>query len=142
MTSTRPTTQPSTTSRVTEVARRALPELALSAWTLFVWVGRLRNIAEDDTLTGWGLAWRAGLSSTFVGLALALLVAVFWRPTATRYAALALAAFGTVVWTVRGMDIALGDHSAAFIAVHVVLAVVTIGLSIIVARRWLPRQAA
>jgi hypothetical protein len=102
-----------------------------------VWVGRLRNIAEDDTLDGWASLWRAGLSTTFVALAIALIVVVLWRPSATRIVALALAGYSTAVWTVRGFDIALGDHSAAFIAVHVVLAVVTIALSIIVARRHL-----
>ena len=114
----------------------------LSGWTLFVWVGRLRNIAADETLSGWALAWRAGLSATFVGLALALLFAVFVRPSATRPAALVLATVGIAVWAVRGIDIALGDHSAAFIAVHTVLAIVTIGLGVIVLRRWFAPRAA
>lgn len=124
------------------VARRALPELVLSGWTLFVWGGRLRNLAADETLSSWALAWRAGLSATFVGLALGLLIAVFVRPHATKPTALVLAAVGIAVWAVRGIDIALGDHSAAFIAVHTVLAIVTIGLGVFVLRRWFGPRAA
>lgn len=102
-----------------------------------MWVGRLRNIAADDTLDGWGLAWRTVLAATFVGLALALTYALLRRSSATRYAALALAGFGIAVWAVRGIDIVLGDHSVGFIAVHMVLALVTIVLGVIVGRRWL-----
>jgi hypothetical protein len=41
-----------------------------------------------------------------------------------------LAGWTTVVWVVRAADIALGgDHEAAFVAVHVVLAAVSIGLA-------------
>ena len=118
-------------------ARRAAPELVLAAWTLFVWGGRLRNIAGDETLSGWALGWRAGLAAMFVGLAVAVVAAVFAGRPSLRHAAIALATIGTVVWVVRGVDIALGDHSTAFIAVHTVLAVVTIALSVTVGRRWL-----
>lgn len=117
--------------------RRAGPELVLSAWTLFVWVGRLRNIAADEALAGWELAWRAGLAAMFVGLALAVVAAVFVSRLALRSAAVALAGLGIVVWAVRGVDIALGDHPASFIAVHLVLAVVTTALSVAVGRRWI-----
>ena len=45
-------------------------------------------------------------------------------------ASVVLAGWTTVVWVVRAADIALGgDHEAAFIAVHVVLAVVSTGLA-------------
>ncbi len=114
--------------------------LILAAWTLFVWLGRVRNVLADDTLTGWSAGWRLALSSSFVVLALAVVAAVVHQrataaagPTpALRLGAGALAALGIAVWAVRGTDIAVGDHSAAFIAVHVVLAVVTIALGVVV----------
>jgi hypothetical protein len=46
----------------------------------------------------------------------------------------ALAAWTVVVWVVRAIGIATGDHEAAFIAVHLVLATVSIALS---AAAWL-----
>ena len=125
-----------TRSSTAVAARHTIPELVLGAWTLFVWGGRLRNIANDESLTGWALGWRAGLAAIFVGLALAVVTAIFVRRRALKPAALALATTGIVVWLVRGTDIALGDHRAAFIAVHTVLAVVTIALSVLVGRRW------
>ncbi len=137
VTTTRHTAGSSGEATLAEAARRSVPELLLSAWTLFVWGGRLRNIADDDTLSGWALVWRAGLAALFVVLALAVVTAVFLRRPALRSAAFALAAFGIAVWVVRGIDIALGDHSAAFITVHMALAVVTIALGVVVGRRWL-----
>ena len=115
--------------------RGALPVVALVAWTLFVWVGRLRNIALDDELSGWSMLWRLGLASAFVAAAGATVVALVARPSAVAATARLLAVFGIVVWVIRGTDIALGDHSAAFIAVHTVLAVVTITLGVLVLRR-------
>lgn len=109
----------------------------------------------DESLTGWSRVWRAGLATGFVVAALLAAAGLahsylttrsdsqgggrvdgttpFGRLSA-RLTATTLAVVGIGVWTVRGLDIALGDHSAAFIAVHVVLAVVTITLGIAVLR--------
>lgn len=117
---------------------------ALVAWTLFVWVGRIRNVLADPG------EWDA---DRWVPLALSLsfLVAVgavaltWWRrrgavdrarseparsDRAYRVALWVLAGWTTLVWVLRAGDIALtSDCGAAFIAVHVVLAVVSIGLA-------------
>jgi hypothetical protein len=122
--------------------------LALAAWTLFVWGGRIRNVANDDQLSGWSLAWRFGLAAAFVVLALALLVAIVRHrailagrrrggplppvPPEVNRVAISLALAGSAVWLVRGVDIAAGDHSIGFKVVHLVLAVTTIALSCLV----------
>ena len=48
-----------------------------------------------------------------------------------RLAVLVLAGITTVVWAVRGVQIALADHSVGFIVVHTVLALVSIGLAVV-----------
>ncbi len=119
-----------------------LPSLVLAIWTVIVWGGRIRNVIADDELTGFGTTWRLALAGSFLVGAAVVLVALAidrrWRS-----AGVALAWWGIVVWTIRGTQIALGDHPVGFIAVHTVLALVTIALSIVVvgfpailARRW------
>ena len=46
----------------------------------------------------------------------------------------AFAVFTTGVWLVRGVQIALADHEAAFVAVHTVLAIASIALAVWAAR--------
>lgn len=120
----------------TERARAVGPAVALAAWTLFVWIGRVRNIVADDSLSGSGLAIRLALALTFVILAAALAVALlrfvsFARARGYRHSrqiATVLAGFGIVVWLIRGSDILLDSHEVGFKIVHTVLAVITIGL--------------
>ncbi len=103
--------------------------IALCAWTGLVWTTRISNIWNDDALTD-GEKWgRTGLALSFTVLALAVVVALVQRAGWLRPAVLALAAWTTAVWIVRAIGIATGDHEAAFIAVHLVLAVVSIGLA-------------
>jgi hypothetical protein len=108
--------------------------VALVAWTFFVWTTRIRNIWTDDSLSTseqWG---RTALAGSFTVLA-ALVAVALWRrarqasSSSLRTAVGALAAWTTVVWIVRAVGIATADHDAAFIGVHVVLAVVSITLS-------------
>lgn len=120
--------------------------LVFGLWTLFVWVTRIGNILRDDELSAAGKA--AGLVVTVLFCALgALALAGWWRwrhqaltpgqTDALRWAALTGAAY----WVVRLVLIAVGDHSGAFIAVHAVLAGVSIGLALWVARSGtLPRR--
>ena len=120
----------------------------LVAWTLFIWVGRIRNVVTDDELVGWALVARVGLAVSFVVVALvaaALLVhGIRTRVTSARTSLLGaprtavgiLAVYGIVVWGIRGTDIFLGSHALAFKAVHTVLAVVTIALGIAVIQRF------
>lgn len=129
------------------VARAANVWLAaLVGWTLFVWVGRIRNVNADPEAAGADYWGPMVLSLSFVVLVAA--VGITWwlrrrtgatadRGAAGRYRAAlwSLAGWTTAVWVVRAGDIALtSDRGAAFIAVHVVLAVVSIGLSIAAVR--------
>lgn len=113
------------------VPTRRLPAaIALAAWSLFVWTTRIGNIWRDDALsTGerWG---RTGLALSFTVLALAVGHGVWhragWRPAVTKV----LAAWTVAVWVVRSVGIAGGGHEAAFVAVHLVLAAVSIAISV------------
>lgn len=121
-------------------SRRTVTAVALFvAWTLFVWLGRVRNAVSDTALS---VDERRGpllLASLFViaASALAVLCVVRVRRPHDRRSAGALAAtlgvaaaVTTVVWVLRAGDIALGgDHDAGFVLVHVALAVVSIGLA-------------
>lgn len=111
--------------------------LALSAWTVFIWSTRVRNILDDVDLSGWSLTWRLGISVAFIAAALAIVVLTFLAksgtlrqpaPVAKLGAALAIA--GGAWWLVRGAQILLADHGGAFKVVHSVLGLVTIGLSV------------
>jgi hypothetical protein len=117
--------------------RRAAPELGLVAWTLFVWLGRIRNVAADEALEGAEKLWPLALSGGLSSLAVALLVTLLLRPLTARPVlalAYALAGVSSAVWIVRGIDIALGTHELGFKVVHTVLAVVTLSLSVLVVR--------
>lgn len=110
--------------------------LTLVVWSLLVWGTRIDNILADESLDGAGQAWRVALALSFVVLAVAT-AGRWWRRTGPRgrpVVALVLAWWTIVVWIVRGIGIAFGDHDAAFIAVHLILAVVSIGLGVVVVR--------
>jgi hypothetical protein len=112
----------------------------LVVWSWFVWGGRIRNLGADSSLQGWDRWGPLLLSVSFVVLAavvLAMLVRRWRHPhgdaeaRALTAAVTALSAWTTVVWIVRAADIAFGGgHEAAFVAVHVVLAAVSIGLAV------------
>ncbi len=113
---------------------------ALAAWTLFVWVSRVRNIAVDDELAGSDRIIRFALSGGFVVLGATVVVGLILArnlpelPAWTKTAGLVLAFYGIVTWLFRGVDIAIGDHSRGFIIVHLVLGLITIGLSLLALR--------
>lgn len=118
--------------------------VAFLAWTGFVWVGRVRNALGDGTLDGadrWGPLLLA-CSFLLPSAVLAVWTIAEWRGGATvgrRSASsrllLALVAWTTIVWFVRAADIAFaGDREPAFVAVHVVLAVVSITLGLLAVR--------
>ena len=97
---------------------------ALGGWTLLVWLTRLRNLVGGDESAWWWLpalgfltggalclwAWRRG------GDALVAPVRLF-------------AVAGAAYWVVRSVGILVGDHSVGFVAVHLVLAAVSVALS-------------
>lgn len=110
--------------------------VAVVLWSLFVWATRIDNIVADEGLDGAARAWRLGLALSFVVPAL-LTALLWWRRPGGRAAVgsvTVLAVWTIVVWIVRGAGIALGDHAAAFVAVHLVLAAVSIALAVMVLR--------
>lgn len=109
--------------------RRPPAVAALVVWTLLVWTTRIGNIWGDDALSTadkWG---RTGLALSFTVLAVATAWALWQRAAWLRPAVGALAAWTVGVWVVRALGIATGDHGAAFVAVHLVLAIVSVALS-------------
>ena len=114
--------------------RRLPATIALAVWSLLVWTTRLRNIWTDDELSSADQWTRTALALSFTVLALAVGHAVFhrtaWRQTVVR----ALAGWTIVVWLVRAIGIATADHGGAFIAVHLVLAAISIGLATLALR--------
>jgi hypothetical protein len=119
--------------------------VAFGAWTGFVWVTRIRNAFEDDELTAGGKAAAVALAATFLAFAAATLVWC-WRhrraglPPETMTLLVPFVAWTAVVWVIRGTGIVLGDHSAAFVVVHLALAVISVVLGV-VALRSVPRPA-
>jgi hypothetical protein len=114
---------------------RNRPVFALVAWTFLIWTTRIGNIWRDDeldTAAKWG---RTGLALSFTVLAAAVIVA-FWygERSGVRRAVLALCGWTVAVWAVRSVAIVLGDWSVGFKTVHVVLAVVSIALSVVAVR--------
>ena len=108
---------------------RALPRsaLALVAWTLLTWIGRVPLLWGDEEQST-----AAKLGSTipvllFVALGIAALVALVRRGPWPAVAALAVWSIG--YWAVRYPFILTNDHPAGFMVVHGVLAAVAIGLS-------------
>ena len=116
--------------------RRLRPALVLSTWTILVWTTRIRNIWTDDSLSTSGQVGRTVLALVFTAFA-AGTIGLWLRgrrhgrevPSWAGSLVQAFAAWTVLVWIVRGVQIALADHSAAFIAVHLVLALVSIGLA-------------
>lgn len=99
---------------VDTVARYALP-----VWTLLIWTTRIRNVVDDGGSAG----------DLLVPVALTLLAVA--ALVDRHRALLALAAVTVVVWAVRVPLLLTRDHSAAFVVVHLVLAVVSVGLAVL-----------
>jgi hypothetical protein len=116
------------------MSRRLPLTLSLCAWTLLVWTTRIGNIWGDDDLTT-GEKWgRTGLAISFTILALAVAFAVLRRQPWRGLAVKVLAGWTIGVWLTRSFGIATGAHDAAFITVHLVLAVASIALSVLAVR--------
>ena len=106
--------------------------LALVAWTFFVWTTRIGNIWRDADLDTGEKVGRTGLALSFTLLALAV-VGALWRGSArARLVTVgALAGWSTAVWVVRDARILAADHEIGFKVVHMVLALVSIVLSVL-----------
>ncbi len=120
---------------------RLRPALVLAAFTVLVWTTRIRNIWTDDALSTAGQVGRTALALAFTAFA-AGTIALWARarrrsaPTWTAAWIRAFAIWTTVVWIVRGTQIALADHDTAFVVVHTLLAVASIALA-----AWADRAA-
>lgn len=102
----------------------------LAAWSLFVWVTRVRNIWTDTELSGAGQAWRIAVALVF-SLGGLWLVTLILRRARTGligrepWGVAAFAAFTIAYWVIRDIQIMTADHSVGFIVVHLVLGVVS-----------------
>ncbi|MPY92558.1 MAG: hypothetical protein GEV08_05655 [Acidimicrobiia bacterium] len=121
------TTRP---SALDGVRRGGWPLLVLGAWSVLTWAGRIRNIVEDAELSGGERA--AWLVPAVVFIAGGVLVLVAWRRgggRALRPAVRAFALWTIGYWALRTVLLVGNGHSAGFVAVHAVLAVVAGGLA-------------
>lgn len=119
-------------------APRPRSAVALAVWTFFVWTTRINNIVGDDDLDGGQKAARVALALTFTALVALVVVALASRPAWLRPSVTVLAVWTVAVWAVRSVAIGLGDHDAAFIAVHLALAVVSVILAGLAIRETRP----
>jgi hypothetical protein len=108
---------------------------ALVGWTLFVWTTRVGNIWRDHALDAGQKLGRTGLALSFTVLAVVALVAWVQRRSWLTPAVFVLAGWTTAVWIERSVGIALDHHSAAFVIVHVILAVISVALSVLAVQR-------
>jgi hypothetical protein len=119
------------------MSRRWSVLLIFGLWTLLIWGTRIDNIWADAELATGAKWWRTALAASFVIAGVAVLVTT-WRlrraqttgsDSVIRMVVGIAATWTTVVWIIRALAIAIGDHDMAFIVVHLVLAVVSIGLA-------------
>jgi hypothetical protein len=110
-------------------AARPRAAVVLAVWTFFVWTTRINNIVADAALDGGQKAARVALALSFTALVALVVVALASRPTWLQPAVTVLAVWTVAVWAVRAVAIGLGDHDAAFIAVHLALAIVSVTLA-------------
>jgi len=112
-----------------------MPLLVFGLWTLFVWATRIGTVLGDDALTGADKAARLVLVASFVAVGAVALVG-WWRARrgpltpAEGTAVRAAVVWTSGVWIVRAVQISLADHDGAFIAVHVVLGLVSVALGL------------
>ena len=105
----------------------------LVAVTVVVWVVRVVNVFGDDSLSGSAHLWRllvAGCFLAFAGLAVAVLSGRWagHRLGSTRLVAM-FCLWTMVFWVVRSIGILLGDYDTEFTLVHVLLALVSVGVA-------------
>ena len=115
--------------------RDRLVVAAFVAFTVFVWVQRLVNIAQgDETDVRLSVALSVGLLGLGVlsGLALVMVGWAGWPATPPVAAAVwrVASAATVVVWVVRAVQITVDWRSPGFVAVHVVLALVSVLLAV------------
>ncbi len=95
-----------------------------------MWLSRLRNVVGNDELSTAGVVWRVAVVLLFVALASGVVAALRTGRPPLRRSVHALAVWTILFWLVRGTDIALDDHEASFIVVHLVLMTVSIAAAV------------
>ncbi len=115
------------------MVRLARLACVLVAVTVVVWVVRVVNVFGDDSLSGSARLWRllvAGCFLVFAGLAVAVLSGRWagHRLGSTRLVAM-FCLWTMVFWAVRSIGILLGDYDTEFTLVHVLLALVSVGVA-------------
>lgn len=122
---------------ITSLSRRiGWIALGAAAWTAFVWVTRIINLVVDAASVA---VWtRIGISLFFAGALLWIGVACLLRRlTAPRLAGYILLAFGVwmaISWLPEMVErFAATEETAAFRAVHIALAFVSVGVGTVAA---------
>jgi len=120
---------------------------AFLIWTIFVWgVVRVRNIMNDPDLSSSERTWPLILAATLwipaAALLVTLLVTLIRKQEFAQPLKIVVAVLGvwtTLVWMVRAFDIALtSNRELPFIVVHLLLAVISVGLAVLAARSLRP----
>jgi hypothetical protein len=108
---------------------------------VLTWSGRVRNILEDSELSGGErLAWLVPVAVFIAGGVLTLVA--WWRGVgALRPAVAAFAVWTIGYWALRLVLLVGNGHSAGFVAVHTVLALVAGGSAVAVLAQLRRRPA-
>ena len=111
----------------------------LVAVTVVVWAVRVVNVFGDDSLSGSARLWRLLVATCFLVFAGLAVVVLSGRWAGHRLGSTRLVAmfclWTMVFWAVRSIGILLGDYDAEFTLVHLLLAVVSVGVAFPVYRR-------
>lgn len=105
---------------------------ALLAWSVVLWISRLRNVLSNDELDATGTALRVGVVVVFVGLAVGAFVALRRGELRVLWV---LILWTVGYWIIRGGGILIDDYSVGFKAIHTVLTVVSLVLAVLAARQ-------
>ena len=109
---------------------------AAAIWTFIAWGNRISLLTGDEASEPW--TWIRVGGSLLFGMALAVIGFVLWwgRPLSPWMARVfvGFAALMLVVWIRSAASVLTGDESVAFMAVHVVLASISIGFGIVLGR--------
>ena len=116
--------------------------LCFGVWSAAIWLSRVRNILVDSSLAGSAkLVWL--VPAVIFGLGGLLALSLWWWGRVPGVGAnpervLAAVLLATVAyWPIRALFVLLDGRSLAFQAVHLVLAVVSVGLALVAGRRLL-----
>ena len=123
--------------------RRWVLLAAFVAWTAYLWVTRIANAWGSDTESTSGKVVSTVLAGVMLVLAVGgvVVLARTWRrplTVAEAWIVQVLCGVTGVVWVVRGVQILVSDHDAAFKAVHVALGVISVVLAVLVWRMVAP----